>query len=240
MRRPNMTFCMTVMCGKSAKSWKTVFTGRWKAGTPCIGRPRSSTSPSSGCSKPAIMRRVVVLPQPEGPSRAKNSPSAMSRLTPSTARTRWSALRSPNSFTSPEMRTAGAPAVAGAAGRVVAWSVKARPCPLLADEDPDLVPGLVQQRLALLVLNGEEEALARLGAGVDARVGGQLLVDEALVERGQVRRAVGGVVGDVGAHLRVEDVVDEHLGQGLVRGAARDREVVDPEVRALLGDDVAV
>ena len=31
-------------------------------------------SPASGCSKPAIMRSVVVLPQPEGPSREMNSP----------------------------------------------------------------------------------------------------------------------------------------------------------------------
>jgi hypothetical protein len=30
--------------------------------------------PSVGCSNPATSRRVVVLPQPEGPSRAKNSP----------------------------------------------------------------------------------------------------------------------------------------------------------------------
>ena len=30
--------------------------------------------PSSGCSKPASMRSVVVLPQPDGPSRDRNSP----------------------------------------------------------------------------------------------------------------------------------------------------------------------
>src|SRR5215471_16520077 len=42
--------------------------------------------PSSGVSKPAIMRKVVVLPQPDGPSRAKNSPAAIVRSTPSTAR----------------------------------------------------------------------------------------------------------------------------------------------------------
>src|SRR4029079_13678350 len=43
--------------------------------------------PASGCSKPAIRRKQVVLPEPEGPSMAKNSPSAISRVTPSTART---------------------------------------------------------------------------------------------------------------------------------------------------------
>src|SRR6478736_3189701 len=44
-------------------------------------------SPPSSSVKPAIMRSKVVLPQPEGPSRVKNSPSPTSRLTLSTART---------------------------------------------------------------------------------------------------------------------------------------------------------
>jgi hypothetical protein len=30
--------------------------------------------PEVGCSKPAIRRRQVVLPEPDGPSIAKNSP----------------------------------------------------------------------------------------------------------------------------------------------------------------------
>src|SRR6476661_6075661 len=34
-----------------------------------------------------MRRKQVVLPEPEGPSIAKNSPSAISRVTPSTART---------------------------------------------------------------------------------------------------------------------------------------------------------
>src|ERR1700736_5071129 len=42
--------------------------------------------PSSGVSKPAIMRKVVVLPQPDGPSSAKNSPASIESSTPSTAR----------------------------------------------------------------------------------------------------------------------------------------------------------
>src|ERR1700736_5513890 len=42
--------------------------------------------PSSGVSKPATMRKVVVLPQPDGPSSAKNSPASIARSTPSTAR----------------------------------------------------------------------------------------------------------------------------------------------------------
>jgi hypothetical protein len=41
--------------------------------------------PESGVSNPAIIRRLVVLPLPEGPSKEKNSPSAMSSETASTA-----------------------------------------------------------------------------------------------------------------------------------------------------------
>ena len=33
-----------------------------------------------GCSKPAIMRSVVVLPQPDGPSIEKNSPRWISKF----------------------------------------------------------------------------------------------------------------------------------------------------------------
>ncbi len=62
--------------------------------------PCSSTRPSLGCSKPAIMRRVVVLPDPDGPSIEKNSPSAMSRSTPETAST------SPKRLITPSSRTA--------------------------------------------------------------------------------------------------------------------------------------
>ena len=43
--------------------------------------PLKKTSPVSGVINPPIMRRVVVLPQPEGPSSVTNSPSR-SRGTP--------------------------------------------------------------------------------------------------------------------------------------------------------------
>jgi hypothetical protein len=39
--------------------------------------PSIRISPEVGSSSPAIMRSVVVLPQPEGPSSMKNSPSPM-------------------------------------------------------------------------------------------------------------------------------------------------------------------
>src|SRR3954462_15353707 len=43
------------------------------------------TSPSVMSSRPAIMRSVVVLPQPEGPTSTTNSLSGMSRSMPQTA-----------------------------------------------------------------------------------------------------------------------------------------------------------
>src|ERR1700704_1689323 len=42
-------------------------------------------SPDVGCSSPATQRSVVVLPQPEGPSRTTISPAGTAKLTPSIA-----------------------------------------------------------------------------------------------------------------------------------------------------------
>src|SRR6266852_3569260 len=50
-----------------------------------MGLPWMSTSPEVGSSNPAIMRRLVVLPQPEGPSIEKNSPSLICMVTLLTA-----------------------------------------------------------------------------------------------------------------------------------------------------------
>ena len=47
--------------------------------------PWSRIRPAVGSSNPAIIRSVVVLPEPDGPSIEKNSPSRTSRSTPSTA-----------------------------------------------------------------------------------------------------------------------------------------------------------
>src|SRR3954470_9770568 len=48
-------------------------------------RPAMLMDPSVGCSSPATQRKVVVLPQPEGPSRTTISPAGTAKLTPSTA-----------------------------------------------------------------------------------------------------------------------------------------------------------
>src|SRR2546421_2207023 len=44
-------------------------------------------SPAEISSRPAIIRRLVVLPQPDGPTRTMNSPSLIARFRSLTART---------------------------------------------------------------------------------------------------------------------------------------------------------
>ena len=49
--------------------------------------PSTTIVPAVGFSKPAIIRSVVVLPQPDGPRNETNSPRSASRLKSSTAAT---------------------------------------------------------------------------------------------------------------------------------------------------------
>ena len=58
-----------------------MFTLRRYGGTSSTGSPSSMIWPLVGVSKPASILSVVVLPQPLGPSRLKNSPLAIVRLT---------------------------------------------------------------------------------------------------------------------------------------------------------------
>ncbi len=83
-----------------------MFMSRLLGGTPTMFSPYSRTSPDVGSSKPAIIRSVVVLPQPDGPSSEKNSPLSIARSTRSTAWT-WpsSAL---NCLVTPTSSMAGA------------------------------------------------------------------------------------------------------------------------------------
>src|SRR5207244_4425121 len=78
-------FSATVMVGKSAYDWKTMPTERRRGATSLTTRSSKRTSPASGRSKPAIRRSVVVLPQPEPPTRETSSPRLISRQSPSTA-----------------------------------------------------------------------------------------------------------------------------------------------------------
>src|ERR1700746_2183095 len=65
-----------------------------------MSTPASLIEPASGRSKPAIMRSVVVLPEPDGPSSVKNEPCSTRRSTSSTATTSPYTLRAPTTSTS--------------------------------------------------------------------------------------------------------------------------------------------
>ena len=58
---------------------------RWAGGRPVTSRPPIRMCPADTLSNPAIRRRVVDLPQPEGPSKTVKWPCGASKLTPSTA-----------------------------------------------------------------------------------------------------------------------------------------------------------
>ena len=52
---------------------------RFFGGRSLTTEPATRTVPEVMSSRPAIMRSAVVFPQPEGPTKTTNSPSAMSR-----------------------------------------------------------------------------------------------------------------------------------------------------------------
>jgi hypothetical protein len=56
-----------------------------EAGVRETSSPSRKIFPEVGDSNPAIMRRVVVLPQPEGPSIEKNDPRSMPKQASCTA-----------------------------------------------------------------------------------------------------------------------------------------------------------
>src|SRR5689334_4970768 len=58
---------------------------RW-AGRSVMSSPPTRICPASGSSKPAIMRRVVVLPEPLGPSRVSSPPPSTRKETSLTTR----------------------------------------------------------------------------------------------------------------------------------------------------------
>src|SRR4030042_5860311 len=87
--------------------------------------------PSSGVSKPARRRRSVVLPQPEGPGRVRNSPGRTSSETRSRATTSPYVFRTDSIETAPRMPGTraivddGAPARAPAASGLARLQVEA-------------------------------------------------------------------------------------------------------------------
>src|SRR5580704_13104573 len=87
--RPMMALASTVRHGSRLSFWNTK--PRSVPGSR-TARPSSNTSPEDACSRPATMRKNVVLPQPLGPTTEMNSPRSTVRLM------LRKASRSPNDF----------------------------------------------------------------------------------------------------------------------------------------------
>ena len=71
---PNTMFSRDVRCGNSAYDWNTIEMRRCAGATPVTSRSPIKMRPALGVSSPAIMRSVVDLPQPDGPSRTTSLP----------------------------------------------------------------------------------------------------------------------------------------------------------------------
>src|SRR4051812_81464 len=78
---PKAALSLTLIHGKMDSCWNTMaLSGRADEAS-----RTTSTVPAVLDSRPATMRSSVVLPHPEGPTMARNSPAAISRLTPANA-----------------------------------------------------------------------------------------------------------------------------------------------------------
>src|SRR5215213_2282235 len=73
-------FFSTVIFGKSAYDWKITPTPLSRAGSSVTSLPCRITLPVYGISRPAMMRRIVVLPLPDAPSNTRTSPSPTLKL----------------------------------------------------------------------------------------------------------------------------------------------------------------
>src|SRR5437773_5033224 len=89
------TFWNTVRWGNSAYCWNTTPMLRLWAGVSVMSSPPTRISPLVGSSKPAIIRKVVVLPEPLGPSRVRSIPLSILNDRSSTTRVAPNALTSP-------------------------------------------------------------------------------------------------------------------------------------------------
>src|SRR4051794_11115322 len=89
--------------------------------------PASLMVPDVGVSRPATIRRVVVLPHPEGPSRAKNEPVGTSRSRSSTA------LKAPKSLVRPRSSRPAAAAPSAVDASVCSARCDIGPVPFVFD-----------------------------------------------------------------------------------------------------------
>jgi hypothetical protein len=74
----NAMLSRTVRCGYNAYDWNTIAMSRSLGSRSFTTLPPMRNSPEVIDSSPAIIRNAVDLPQPDGPTSTKNSPSATS------------------------------------------------------------------------------------------------------------------------------------------------------------------
>src|SRR5258708_22261226 len=77
--------------------------------TSTIGLPEKVIRPASGRSRPAIIRKLVVLPHPDGPSSVKTCPRCTSSAMPSTARSAPKSLLTPSNRRTVSAKALSAP-----------------------------------------------------------------------------------------------------------------------------------
>src|SRR5467141_1918537 len=87
-------------------SWKTMAMSRCCGGSAVTSVSPNQMRPAVGVSRPAIILKVVVLPQPEGPTKVKNSRSPISSERSRTACT--SRAPRPKRLSRPSSRTENA------------------------------------------------------------------------------------------------------------------------------------
>src|SRR4051812_42095978 len=227
---PKPMFSATVISGKRARFWKISAVGRLFGPMPPISLPPIRMTPDVGSMKPEIMRRIVVLPQPDGPRKLKNSPAGMGRCTSETAvnalkrMVTWSSsmswLMKPRSKGAIPRRGSSTRDGAGPSRRqeAVLVFVADRDVPRFLDRPP---PQLIQ-RVGWIGLGEEllvevaQMSFRPLGRGVDA-----------------------GVVGVECTRLRRIVPVDPFIGLGEVLGALGDAEAFHPGESAFLGSHEA-
>ena len=78
-------FSHTRIRGNSARFWKINAVGRLFGPMPAMSLPPILTRPPLGSWKPETVRRMVVLPQPDGPRNEKNSPPSIVTVASRTA-----------------------------------------------------------------------------------------------------------------------------------------------------------
>src|SRR3954447_20611460 len=196
-----------------------------------MSEPAIVMLPLVGSSRPATIRSVVVLPQPEGPRSAKKLPC-------STTRSSWStAVKAPKRLVTP-VRVRSAPDPESRepeargpeeAGSGLVWGLTGSASGHRSELLLVLLLGLLVERLHAVGL------LEQVAAGEDQRVLGEARVDLRHRVLGAGHRTdVVHPGGQLGSDLGVVVVVHQRLGIRLVLGLVRHEHVVAPDRQPLL------